>query len=267
MYNSICSLFFGFIIESLKNGETKINSSTLYPYDIIEKIAIISWNSISAKHDEILEQQWKALPNYVEGENNIIVIADTSSSMNGRPMSTSLGLSIYFAERNKGIYANKFMTFSSKPHLVTLKGNTLYEKLHCIKCIVDNTNLQAAFELILNTAKANKITQDEIPKALVVITDMQFDSATTYRSDSHNTWFEKMEAMFNQAGYQIPNIVFWNVKASRDSFQTNSEYKGVQMYSGQSTSTFKALLSNIGKTPYQGMLDVLNNSRYEAVTL
>lgn len=253
-------------IESLQKGETKVNASTLYPYDIIEKIMEYSWGQyFSAKYDALLEEQWKALPDYVEGENNVIVMADTSGSMEGRPMHTSLGLAIYFAERNNGYYNNKFMTFSSRPEFVTLKGESLADKIRCIESIVQNTNLEAAFNLILQTAINNNVKQDEMPKSLIVISDMQFDSCQ-YRG-SRLTWHDEMQNRFNSLGYQMPNIVYWNVADRRDSFQVNSGKKGVQLVSGQSTSIFKTLLVNIGKTPYEAMLSTLNNPRYDLIKI
>ena len=57
-------------------------------------------------------------------------MADVSGSMCGRPLATSIGLAIYFAERNIGAYHNLFMTFSSDPDIVILKGETLYQKIH-----------------------------------------------------------------------------------------------------------------------------------------
>ena len=252
-------------IESLKKGETKVNASTLYPYDIMERVMSDEYRTFSARKDDLLEEQWKALPNYVKGENNILVMADTSGSMSGRPISTSVGLAIYFAERNKGFYHNKFMTFSSRPSFVELKGDSLADKIRCVPAIIDNTNLEAAFELILSTAIKNQLHQEDLPVSLIVISDMQFDQATT--TSRHDTWFGKMRAMFREQGYEVPNVVFWNVADRRDSFQANSEFKGVQLVSGQSAATFKTLSDNIGKTPYEAMLNTLNDERYDLVKI
>ena len=99
-------------------GDEKINSATLYPYDIVEKI-------LYKKEDSsVLEAQWRQLPNYIEENTNAVVMADVSGSMYGRPMATSIGLAIYFAERNVGAYHNMFMTFSADPKIELLKGET-----------------------------------------------------------------------------------------------------------------------------------------------
>ena len=173
--------------------------------------------------DDVLEAQWKALPNYVEGENNIVVMADVSGSMNGRPMATSVGLAIYFAERNKGAYHDLFMTFSSNPKFVKLQGNTLCEKIANAKNASwdMSTNLERAFMVVLKIIE-NKVSSDEMPKAIVIISDMEIDAC------SGRSWsfYDEMVKRFAQYGYSIPNIVFWNVKARNDTFLVDGNRKG-----------------------------------------
>ncbi len=261
---------FNAYIESVSKGEAKINSSTLFPYDILEKMGLSTWHGIYLTidyYDKVLEEQWKALPNYIEGEHNVLIMADTSESMEGRPLATSVGLAIYFAERNHGVFKDVLMTFSSRPSFVQLKGNTLYEKIKCIPAIVENTNLEAAFKLILDTAIKNNLTAEDMPKSLVVISDMEFDSATNDYSGQNWTFYESMRQMYVDSGYEIPNVIFWNVDSRHDNFQVTSEYRGVQLASGQSPSVFKSILNNIGKTPYEAMLSVLNDPMYDCITV
>ena len=253
-------------------GEAKINASTLFPYDITEKYLgmAMMWGgnlrSYSDSLDPVLEAQWNALPNYVEGENNILVMADVSGSMSGRPMATSIGLATYFAERNKGAFQNLFMSFSDKPQLVELKGASLYEKIeNVIKTHWNNnTNLEAAFDKVLTTALKNNVPYEQMPKAIIVISDMEIDSCSDIR---HWTFYDKMKAKFDSAGYEIPNIVFWNVSSRHDVFHAQSDYKGVQLASGQSASTFKSILECMGYSPYEAMVKVLNSEAYNRVTV
>jgi len=254
--------------EDLKNNKTKINSSVLFPYEILEKMDL-NWNScFSCKYDEILEQQWKALPNYINTNDNILIMTDTSGSMNGRPIHISLSLAIYFAERNNGIFKNKFMTFSSEPSFVEIKGDTIFDKIKYIPSIVANTDIEKAMLLILNTAKNNNISQSEIPKSLVIISDMEFDSATEcYNSNTHNSLFDNIKQQYINYGYEFPNIVFWNVNARNNHYQIKSKYNNVQLASGASPTVFQTLINNIGKTPYQAMLDVLSQPRYDIITI
>jgi len=258
-------------IGAVVKGEAKINATTLFPYDIAEKYLGTSYmwggnfRGYSSQIDPVLEEQWKALPNYVDGENNVLVMADVSGSMRGRPMATSVGLATYFAERNSGAFKNLFMSFSSRPQLVELKGESLYERItNVMKTHWDmNTNIESAFNMVLMTALKNNVPANQMPKAIVIISDMQFDSA----SGRDWTFYDKMKTKFNTAGYEIPNIVFWNVNDTQDTFHAFSDYHGVQMASGQSASTFKQILANFDSTPYESMLKTLNSEVYNRISI
>jgi hypothetical protein len=255
-------------ISKVKKGEAKINSSTLYPYDIMEKV-------FNGEYNEVLEEQWKALPNYVEGENNILIMADTSGSMRGRPIATSVGLAIYFAERNKGPFQNVFMTFSAKPDFVQLKGNTLYEKANNAKNAHwdGNTDIEAAFRKILDVSIQNHIKQEEMPKSLIIISDMEFDICTrggTYWGQPiqpRKTYYKHMKELYNENGYELPKVVFWNCDARQNTFHAEMNDEGVQFASGQATSVFKSIIKNSSLSSYDLMLETLNDPIYDDVVI
>lgn len=254
-------------IADVKQGTETIKAGTLYPYDIVEKYIDCRYygHGREAFIDDVLEAQWKALPNYIEEEENVVVIADVSGSMYGRPMASSVGLAIYFAERNSGPYKDMFMTFSEDSQFVKLKGASLAEKVANAQTADwgGSTNLEGAFMKILRTAIENHVPTTEMPKAIVVISDMEIDSCA-----SRNwSFYDEMVRRYEAEGYTIPNIVFWNVDARHDTFLVDGNRKGVQLVSGQSASTFKNVLSSIGRTPYQAMIDVLNSERYSSITL
>lgn len=259
-------------LEGLEKGTEKINASTSYPYDLFKAINFSSANS-NPILDRAIEAQWKALPNYFEEGSNILIMADTSGSMQGLPFQVSVSLAVYAAERNKGPWHNRFITFSEKPQFHILKGDSLYERLRSINELnVSNTDMERAFNLILETAIANGLSQDQMPKALVIISDMEFDQARGGRwssssSVNHNSFFEKMVIKFAENGYEMPNIIFWNVEARQSTYQAFSDYKGVQLASGASPSVFKSLVANIGKSPYEAMLDVLSDPAYDVIKL
>ncbi|NCB03439.1 MAG: DUF2828 family protein, partial [Spirochaetia bacterium] len=178
-------------LGKVKSGEAKINAGVLYPHDIVRKYRSKrnSWYSYSALSvDNTLEALWKALPDTVNGNSNTIVVADGSGSMSSTIGNTDVqahdvadALAIYFAERCSGEFKNKYITFSSRPQLVSLNGDTLADNL-CIasshnEC--SNTNIEAVFNLILTIAIRNKMTQEEIPQNILIISDMEFDSATS----------------------------------------------------------------------------------------
>lgn len=241
-------------LNDVKEGKAKINASTLYPYDIIEKL--------NRSTNDTCELQWKALPNYVEGNNNFLVMADVSGSMMGRPMATSVGLAIYFAERNHGEYAGKFMTFTNNPHLVTIKGNTLADKYRSVtKDVGYNTNLEKAFDVVLSTAIRTHCPQSELPKALIVISDMEIDCW----SGGNLTFTEEMRERFADAGYEMPKLVYWNVDSRHDTFLASKNDPNTLLVSGQSASTFKNLIRGIECSAFEIMEQTLNDERYADV--
>lgn len=246
-------------INRAVRGEAKINSSTLYPYDIVEKILYRREDS------DVLEAQWRQLPNYISDEMNAMVIADVSGSMSGRPMATSIGLAMYFAERNKGAYHNLFMTFSSESEIVMLKGETLKQKIDYISRAKweMSTNLAAAFRKILHIAINNNVPAEEMPKALIVVSDMEIDRC----ADDEWSFYDSVKKKFAANGYEMPNVIFWNVNSRHDVFHADSKRKGVQLFSGQSISTFKNVMDSVEMTPIQIMENVINSERYECIKI
>lgn len=247
-------------LDKVEKGEAKINAGALYPYDIIEQ-----YLHRGAWEDRTLEAQWKALPDYVEKGVNALVMADTSGSMNGRPLATSVGLAIYFAERNTGEYKDLFLTFSAEPEIIRLRGETLLQKLlNAARAPWGmNTDLCAAFELVLDLAVKGNVSPEEMPKAIVVISDMEIDRC----GNRQWTFYEKMAAKFAKKGYVIPNIVFWNVNSRHDIFHADARRRGVQLASGQSVTVFKRILENIGCDPVEAMEKVINSERYAPIAV
>lgn len=247
-------------INAVTAGKKKINASTLFPYDIVEKV--LYRHETGAELDAL----WGALPDYVQGGKNYLVMADVSGSMSGRPMATSIGLAIYFAQHNQGPYHNAFMTFSGSPEIYNLRG---------LQGIVDavrtmsmaewgmNTDLEKAMMKILAVSVENKCKQEDLPEALIIITDMEFDRATGRQDIS---FLKNMKDKFKLYGYKMPNVVFWNVNSMKDTYHASADKEGVTMVSGQSTATFKTLMAGLnGKTAYDLMCETLNTERYAPI--
>lgn len=245
---------YGAFVEKATMGEVKINAGTLYPYQI--------YNSVMEDYSPTLEALWNQLPDYTSGK-NALVIADVSGSMTGDPMSVSVSLALYFAERSKGQFKDHFITFSANPVLQRIQGNTLLEKMASIQRSQwdMNTNLQAVFDLILSTAVGSSAKPEELPSTIYIISDMEFDQACSYR-----TSFELIKTKYVSAGYTMPSMVFWNVNArSGKNLPTPADEQGVALVSGFSPVIFKMAVEN--KTPEQVMLDTINSERYACITL
>lgn len=239
-------------IDKAEKGEVKINAKTLYPYQI--------YKSAHSDYSKTLEALWNQLPDYTQGK-NALVVADTSGSMCGDPMSVSVSLALYFAERNKGQFKDYFISFSRIPKLHKIQGKNLLDKMNSIELgDVANTNLYAVFELILNTAVANNTPADELPETIYIISDMEFDYCT-----DGTTNLEAIKSKYIQSGYKVPNIVFWNVNGSGKNLPAQKNENGVSLVSGFSPVIFKLAVEN--KTPYQTMMDVINSERYSQIKI
>ena len=252
--------------ESLRSGTSTINADTLFPYEILERAELDAdymEGTFEINEDPILEAQWKALPSYVEEPANFLVMADTSGSMTGRPMATSISLAIYFAERNRGAFHNQFMTFSRKPQFVELKGNSLKDKVSHIESIVDNTDLERAFKEILSVATLNSVPQEDMPKSLIVISDGEIDSFASSRS--HWSFLSNMQNEFESAGYRLPKVVMWNVDSRGDRFIDTINNPNIQFISGSSPSSFKALINGQNFTAQELMYETLNDEIYSMI--
>ncbi|UUV46684.1 DUF2828 family protein [Bacillus phage vB_BanS-Thrax4] len=250
-------------LDSLSKGEVKVNAKTLYPNDIVGKIL---HRYVSPQDIKLFEGQWENLPNFIgDKTDNALVMADVSESMNGTPMEVSIALAMYIAERNKGIYHNHFLTFTDRPSFVEIKGSDIVEKVRNINARKGySTNIQLALQKVLDVAIENKVSNDDVVKKLYIISDMQFDEYCI-KGNSVDI-FNKMRERFEEAGYDFPNIVFWNVRAVGNTPMTMNA-QGVQLVSGYSPSILQNLLDSNGKTPYEFMLEVLETERYAKITV
>lgn len=258
-------------LDKLEKGETKINAGVLFPHDIVHKYGSSRW-SLSPVDDPTLEQLWKALPDYVSGAGNTICVADGSGSMTSRiggtnvtALSVANALAIYFAERSSGQFKDTYITFSSRPQIVDFSNaNSLREKIEIAAnhCEVANTNIEATFDLILQTAIRNEMTQDDIPQNVLVLSDLEFDRMTSGRTDKR--LFEELADRYEAHGYKLPRLVFWNIMSRTGTIPVKENEAGVALVSGFSPAIVKMVLSN-STDPFECLLEQLNSERYAPV--
>lgn len=252
-------------LKDVNNGTARIHAKDLFPYDIAEKYL---YSSVTRQMEGTLEAQWKALPDYVQEGTNILVMADTSGSMYGRPMASALGLAVYFAERNMGAYHNLFLSFSGEPQFLKVKGSTLRQKFSYLKqkgagIWENSTNLTRAMDKILEVAVKNHVPTEEMPEALVIISDMEIDTCT----ERDMLFYDETKKKFEEAGYPLPNLVFWNVNSRHDVFHVDASTAHTQCVSGQSAAAFKRVIGAMGMTPYEAMRKVTGSERYESIRI
>lgn len=271
-------------LGALEKGEAKINAGTLFPHDIVHKYGR-GYNV-----DATLEGLWKALPDTVKGCGNTIVVADGSGSMTcnvgGKTSVTALevanSLAIYFAERSSGEFKDKYITFSERPQLVDFSNaKTLRDKIGIAlrHNEVANTNIEAVFDLILQTAINNHMAQEDIPANILIVSDMEFDSCATSGAPAYsNSWgwytssrarptttlFDTIAQKYAAHGYKLPRLVFWNVNSRTGTIPVKENDLGVALVSGFSVNIVNMVMSN-KLDPYECLLDVLNVERYQAI--
>lgn len=258
---------FNAYINAVTSGDAKINASVSYPYDLVKTYVDACgwcWCRRSLQVDPVLEAQWKALPQYVKGEHNAIVLADVSGSMSGLPMATSVSLGIYFAERNKGAYANLVMSFTDKPTLYELDPKaTLASRVEQVMSHEGfNTNLDLAFQCIYDIAKR----EHDAPSALIVISDGEIDCyAQRLRraGSSFESIAEKWQAKYAEIGLKAPKLIMWNVASRGDHFIDGKENRGVAYVSGSSAATFKELTTLISQDAMTAMKEILSRPAFQ----
>lgn len=264
-------------LESLKQGKVKINTNATFPYEIVSKYRAVYYNMLD-KLDETVEAMWNNLKT-VDNFNNTLVVRDGSGSMftflpsnsncRSRYMVEDIAdsLTLYCAQNNQGYFKDKFITFSSKPKIVDLSGaDTLFDKMTALYKYDDcsNTNIEAVFNTILRTAKKNKLPQKDLPKNVLIISDMGFDYAMNAQSDDE-TLFDGIRDKFTKAGYELPKLIFWNVDAWNNAKIPMQENKnGLILLSGFSTNLMQMVCSS-EINPQKALYEILNSDRYSIV--
>lgn len=264
-----CPAHYQRYLGSLKKGETKINAGAVYPYDITK--------SLMTGNIDASNEQWKALPNYLEGsEEKILPIVDVSGSMAcpaGGMKSTScmdiaIGLGLYLSERGEGVFKDVFMTFSEKPRMFRLEG-TLEQRCTGIRRspVGYNTDIGKTFSTLLQAAVENYVPQSEMPTMIVILSDMEFDP--THSSFGINQIsgadvkaFDFARQQYEAAGYQMPKLVFWNLNGRSGNCPVSYHETGTCMVSGFSPAIMKGILSGKDMSPELVMDRTIMVDRY-----
>lgn len=249
------------------NKNTTVNAKTLYPYECVaEARACYCHDTVNRA---MINKYWDNLADYFNGAVfNGMAIVDVSGSMYGHeasaPINVAISLGLYCAEKAKGPFAHHFLTFSRCPDLVKVEGIDFWDKV-CRMGRADwgmNTNLEACFDLLLNTAIKNNCAQEDLPENLLVISDMQIDIARRYSPDPVDTMMEAMRKKWASHGYALPKLIYWNVNAAGGAKFLDND-PNVSYISGFSPSIFEQLMS--GKSGLALMMEVLNKERYNCI--
>ena len=251
----------------LKTGASKVNSAVLYPYDVVK--------SVEYGDRDVALAQWEALPNYL-GDNAILPMVDVSGSMScpvgGQRgvgltcMQVAISLGLYVADKQQGAFKDMWLTFTRDSHIDVLKGNLLQKINQVRRNVGYDTNLESAFRSILKVAVDNAVAAEQMPKYLVVLTDLEFNPA--YMGGKSVGAFDMARQMFEAANYTMPRLVWWNLNARPDAtgnVPVRFDQNGTALVSGFSPSIMKSILSGSQFTPRGIMLETIQAERYQAV--
>ena len=245
----------------LTAGTDKVNASAVYPYDVIKTLR-------HGGDSVVADAQWASLPNYI-GDASVMPLVDVSGSMccpvggnaNLQCIDVALSLGLYCADKNTGVFKDTFLTFSAKPKAQVVKG-TLAQKMSQMNSSDwgMNTNLHAAFDEILRIAVKGGVNASDMPKTLLILSDMQFDQCVSFDDSAH----QMIKRKYKEAGYDVPNIVFWNLN-SKDNVPVKFDKRGTALVSGFSPAVMKGILSGADMTPYGIMLATVDVPRYSVL--
>ena len=248
--------------QSLTRGEAKINAAAVYPYDVIK--------SIRFGDREVAKAQWAVLPNYL-GESQALAMVDTSGSMdapvgdnaNLRRVDISTSLGLYVADKARGPFKDCFLTFSGSPKMEVLTGDILakYDAMSRAHWAM-NTNLHGAFMEILRIGRTHAVLDADMPKLLLILSDMEFDICVANANDTAMTMARRMYA---ESGYSMPNVVFWNLAARAGNSPVRYHESGTALVSGFSPALMTSILRAEDFSPLGVMEQTIGVPRYDVI--
>lgn len=262
-----------------QNKDTKVNAGTLNPCDVVLQARLFTPGDINEETNRLMiNKYWDNLNNYFhDAVFNGVAVVDTSGSMEGcdftgvAPIDVAIALGMYCGEKCNPAspWANHYITFSREARLIPIEGIDFVDKVDRIyhKNLCENTNIRSVFDLLLRLAVQNHVAQEDMPQNIVVISDMEFDSCASfsdlgkYGADTshYESEMEAIAQIWENYGYELPKLVFWNVNARQDNIPMRDNGR-VTFVSGYSPVLFESILS--GKTGIDLVLDKLNSDRY-----
>lgn len=250
----------------IMDKNTKVNTKVLYPYECVR--SALEYRGCDKLERAAINKYWDNLRDYFNGAAfNGMALVDVSGSMTIKynfitPIDIAVALGLYCAEKCSGPYKGHFITFESNPHFIEVEGEDFVEKVNNMHRAPwgGSTNIEKAFDLMLEVAIRNNLSQEDIPKNLIIISDMEFDAAT----QGHDFYplCESIKNNWAAVGYKMPHLVFWNCNARHDLIPMRDDGE-VTFVSGASPVVFEMIMS--GKTGKEMMKEKLESERYSCI--
>ena len=251
--------------DGLKNGTTKVNAKVLFPHEIVKQLRI------NGQSDDVLDAQWKVIEDEVEKLGfleDCVVVVDTSSSMespNFLPLDIAVSMGLLISNTVKGPFHNNVITFNSEPEFVEIKDGKLESRFRQIRNIPwgGSTDIQKTFDMILEKGKEAGLKNEDMPKKLFIISDMQFNQVEGYGVEKTN--FDEIEKKYKLSKYTRPEIVFWNVNGLPTDFPVTTDKNGTCLISGASPSILKSIIKTKELNSYSILRETLDDKRYQQI--
>lgn len=255
-----------------KDKNTKVNAKTLNPCEVVNEAIYAARKSMDDTDRLMVNKYWDNLKDYFNGAVfDGVAVVDTSASMRGyyrsiAPIDVAISLGMYCAEKCNPAspwYGN-YITFSRQARLVPIQGADFVDKVRRIydTNLCENTNIKSVFDLLLKLARQNGVNPEDMPKNIVIISDMEFDYCSGMYSNTVLSEMEKIAVEWARYGYQLPKLVFWNVEARQDNIPMRDNGR-VTFVSGYSPVIYEMVMT--GKTGLDLVLDKLNSERYAVI--
>ena len=232
-------------LAAVRDGKDKINTAGTQPHELVRQYLGV-YQACGVDVDDTVEAQWNAMIHRLEDVGKLkqsLSVVDVSGSMSGEPMEVAVALGLVTAQLNRGCFSDRCITFSSTPHWEIIRGDSLRDKVQNLSKAEwgMSTNLEAVLDLILDTAIKAKCPQDDLPSTLFIFSDMQFDYAC--RNAKTDTLYKIMRRKYLKHNYQMPNVVFWNLRASCGAqCPVTMDEAGTALVSGFSAELLKLFL-------------------------
>ena len=241
-------------LTNVSKGIQKINVTGILPHELVNYYL----QDFNREIDLTIENQWKTILDNMEKSelfNELIAVVDVSGSMfsasNGSiPSQVAIALGLLISNCCTGLFKNTIISFHSTPSFHKVTGTTLKEQ---ILSIINadwgyNTNFEKIADLIIDYGKNNKLENNEMPKKLVILSDMQFDEAVRDDTDNDNKELESLYITFSNKfkknDYDVPKMIYWNLNADNSkSFPVNAKVKNTAIISGFSEQLLKIFMT------------------------
>lgn len=252
----------------IMDKNTKVNAKVLYPYECVE--SALKCRGRDRLERPAINKYWDNLRDYFNGAAfNGMALVDVSGSMTIQhnsiaPINIAIALGLYCAEKCSGPYKGHFITFESNPHFIEVEGEDFVEK---VKNMYNapwggSTNIEKAFDLMLQVAIRNNLFQEDIPKNLIIISDMQIDACVKDFDNNHIASMSTIRKKWKECGYEMPKLVYWNVNARQNTILDDAK-SNITYVSGSSPVIYEMIMQ--GKNGIQMMYEKLNSERYSCI--